>query len=264
MKIRIFKLFCGLLAMVGAGSTAAFANSIYLLAGSGFAGSQGGSYDPFQNNQGGEFAALGVNPDGGGAVSLVPALYSPEALYTFGAEDDSTGAFAGLTGFGPDQPARPPTDREIITTIAPKITPSGASILGGRPMQLSVGVAWLYSQFATGTLAGYDYSATDGGRITSAGELQNAIWYLQGETGDPGNVFSVAAVNEFGLATATESVTLYGNDFNVEVMNLTDGNGNAAQNQLFLDPVPDGGPTVGLLGAALVALVLIGRRRAVI
>ena len=263
MKIRIFKLFCGLLAMVGAGSTAAFANSIYLLAGSGFAGSQGGSYDPFQNNQGGEFAALGVNPDGGGAVSLVPALYSPEALYTFGAEDDSTGAFAGLTGF---ETFCVEGGNNDITFYPGGIYNYSFSenILGGRPMQLSVGVAWLYSQFATGTLAGYDYSATDGGRITSAGELQNAIWYLQGETGDPGNVFSVAAVNEFGLATATESVTLYGNDFNVEVMNLTDGNGNAAQNQLFLDPVPDGGPTVGLLGAALVALVLIGRRRAVI
>ena len=249
--------------MAGAGSTAAFGNSIYLLAGSGFAGSQGGSYDPFQNNQGGEFAALGVNPDGGGAVSLVPALYSPEALYTFGAGDDSTGAFAGLTGFETFCVEGGNNDITFYPGGVYNYTFS-ENIIGGRLMQLSVGVAWLYSQFATGKLAGYDYSATDGGRITSAGALQNAIWYLQGEVGDPGNVFSIAAVNEFGLAAATESVTLYGNDFNVEVMNLTDGNGNAAQNQLFLDPVPDGGPTVGLLGAALLALLLIGRRRSFI
>jgi hypothetical protein len=263
MKIRVFKLSCGILAMAGAGSSPAFANSIYLLAGSGFAGWQGGSYDPFQNNQGGEFAALGVNPDGGGAVSLVAALYSPEAMYTFGAGDDSTGAFAGLTGF---ETFCVEGGNNDITFYPGGIYNYSFSenILGGRPMQLSVGVAWLYSQFATGTLAGYDYSATDGGRITSAGALQNAIWYLQGEVGDPGNVFSIAAVNEFGLAAATESVTLYGNDFNVEVMNLTDGNGSAAQNQLFLDPVPDGGPTVGLLGAALLALLLIGRRRSFI
>ena len=47
---------------------------------------------------------------------------------------------------------------------------------------LSKGTAYLYSQFANGSLAGYiyGYGAT---RATAAGELQEAIWWLEGENG---------------------------------------------------------------------------------
>lgn len=43
-------------------------------------------------------------------------------------------------------------------------------------------VAWLYTQFATGTLTGYVYTPGSG-RETSAGALQRVIWSLEGEGG---------------------------------------------------------------------------------
>ena len=42
---------------------------------------------------------------------------------------------------------------------------------------LSIGTAYLYYQFSQGTLNGYNYN---GDRASSAGALQQAIWYLQG------------------------------------------------------------------------------------
>src|SRR4030042_5544995 len=61
---------------------------------------------------------------------------------------------------------------------------------------LSVGVAWLYNEFRLCVLAGYDYTVP--GRDVSAGMLQDAIWWLEGEAGDPANVFGNAAVTKFG------------------------------------------------------------------
>jgi hypothetical protein len=43
---------------------------------------------------------------------------------------------------------------------------------------ISIGTAWLYSQFRAGTLANY----FTGSRQANAGALQDAIWYLEGET----------------------------------------------------------------------------------
>ena len=49
---------------------------------------------------------------------------------------------------------------------------------------LTLGVAWLYKEFAAGTLAGYYYDNTDpvNNRVNSAVMLQDAIWFLQGDT----------------------------------------------------------------------------------
>ena len=46
------------------------------------------------------------------------------------------------------------------------------------------GVAWLYKEFAAGTLAGYSYDNTDpvNNRVNSAVLLQDAIWFLMGDT----------------------------------------------------------------------------------
>ena len=52
-----------------------------------------------------------------------------------------------------------------------------------NPVPITQGVAYLYSQFAAGTLAGYDYTPGSG-RVASAGNLQEAIWYLLGGYGD--------------------------------------------------------------------------------
>ena len=130
-------------------------------------------------------------------------------------------------------------------------------VSGGNPDPISKGTAWLYMNFATGTLAaqGYDYSTGAGGNA-SAAALQATIWWLEGEGTDPGNIFSIAVTNQFGNATNAmlDANGLYG----VGVLNLwADSNHTQfAQDQLML--VPDGGSTVMLLGLGLLGL-FVGR-----
>lgn len=62
-----------------------------------------------------------------------------------------------------------------------------AAIAGGDPGgsdDLDPETAFLFDQFATGVLAGYDYADEDVGRTESAKQLQMAIWNLEGEVSD--------------------------------------------------------------------------------
>ena len=52
-------------------------------------------------------------------------------------------------------------------------------VSGGNPDPISRGTAWLYLQFATGNLQGYNYTGPNGN--LSAGALQDTIWWLEGE-----------------------------------------------------------------------------------
>jgi hypothetical protein len=260
LRTRNLNLAIALVGMIGAGATASYANSIELVAGSGYAGYTGGSYDPFQYSDGGEFTVL--NNSGSGASSFIPGSYSTNALYTLGTQDNPTGALSGLTGFETFCVQGGNNDVYFTPGAIYSYTLSENVLGGNRTIPLSAGVAWLYSEFATGTLAGYDYTGPN--RNTDAGELQAAIWYLLGETGS-GSVFSDAAVTHFGggaggLAIATESVSTYGSTFGVSVMNLTYGDYSAAQNQLYYS-VPDNGTTVGLMGISLLTMAIVGGRR---
>jgi hypothetical protein len=134
-------------------------------------------------------------------------------------------------------------------------------ISGGNPDPLSIGSAWLYSQFAHGTLAGYDYS-TLGGSSTSAASLQEAFWWLEGEVSGQNfaNSFETAVVGQFG--SATNAMANNNGSYGVAVVNIW---GDArhtqlAQDQLVLAPVPDGGTTALLLGMGLVGLCLFVRK----
>jgi len=125
---------------------------------------------------------------------------------------------------------------------------------------LSVGTAWLYSQFAQGTLSGYNWSGSD--RLTSAGLLQNAIWALEDEIADPsGNIFFTAALNHFGSSAAAQANYTSG-EYGVWVLNNTVGT-TKKQDMLYYSTgasVPDGGSTLILLGLAASGLSLLGRR----
>jgi hypothetical protein len=131
----------------------------------------------------------------------------------------------------------------------------------------------LYSQFAQGTLAGYNYDTADSGRQNSAAALQKTIWWLENEnyssgaSPDPGNIFSSAVLSEFGsLADArADAMGLYG----VSVLNMGDAVTNYKyQDQLILTPppssglptIPDGGNSLLLLGLALGGLAWMKRR----
>jgi hypothetical protein len=66
---------------------------------------------------------------------------------------------------------------------------------------ITIGTAYLYSQFAAGSLNGYTYTYGSG-RSTSAGLLQQAIWWLQGQTGGVDNSFVTAAGTVLGMTAA--------------------------------------------------------------
>lgn len=122
---------------------------------------------------------------------------------------------------------------------------------GGDP--ISVGTAWLYSQFAMGTLSGYAYN---GG--TSATNLQNAIWWLEGEGGityNSANPFMSAVVGTFSSETAAKANNnaAYG----VGVLNMYALNGDYRQDQLVMVPEPS---VLLSLGMCLVGVAMAVRR----
>lgn len=151
-------------------------------------------------------------------------------------------------------------------------TISNAAVLGGAggavggADPLSLGTAWLYAQFAQGTLVNFDYGA---GRKDSNSALQLAIWFLENETsaipgygsyGAPGdNIFLDAAFAMFGsVADARADAN---GAFGVQVLNLTTGNTHA-QSQLYFSGqqnVPDTGATLALFGLTLAGLLGIRR-----
>ena len=125
---------------------------------------------------------------------------------------------------------------------------------------LSEGAAFLYSEFATGHLAGYDYSGP--ARNTDAGELQAAIWAFQGNQSYVGypplatDPFYELAITDLGSAGANSPDD---GQFGVEVLQLWDGP-IAAQNQLVYTAIPDSTSTIGMLALTCAALVILACR----
>lgn len=130
--------------------------------------------------------------------------------------------------------------------------------------QLTEGAAFLYYEFAKGTLTGYVYNNI-AQRQADAGLLQAAIWWLQGnQTYNDGsyqipntsnNPFYALAINTLGSINATNANN---GQYCVDVLQMWDGT-SPAQNQLVL--VPDAGMTSGLLGMGLVGMFLVQSRR---
>jgi hypothetical protein len=142
---------------------------------------------------------------------------------------------------------------------------------------LKEGTAWLYSQFAQGTLNNFDYSnlgtgmtpGSSASRAIDNGALQSAIWYLQGGQtwpgyvpGGSGNIYYDDAENYFGTLSALDANATLSTDFGVKVMNLADANGAPAQNQLVYlgSDVSDRNSTWALLAASLTSLTIFTRR----
>jgi hypothetical protein len=133
---------------------------------------------------------------------------------------------------------------------------------GGPQDPISIGTAWLYSQFARGTLANYAYDdfdcSDDNCRARSAGYLQEIIWYLEEEIGSISteNPFVDMVLDQFTTLGAARADS--NGAYSVRVLNLwenSDGTGNK-QDQLVL---PEPG-TLFLMGFGLLGLGLAARR----
>lgn len=125
----------------------------------------GNQYGPYQTGSGGEFTLL---PAGGlpwdpnsYSLSTKNQVQGYTTFQSFCVEDHEY-IWAGIT----------------YTAILNTAAVAGGVGPAGDP--ISVGTAYLYYQFAMGTLAGYDYSRAN---TTMILDLQNAIWYLEDEGG---------------------------------------------------------------------------------
>ncbi|MBS0661880.1 MAG: VPDSG-CTERM sorting domain-containing protein [Verrucomicrobia bacterium] len=115
---------------------------------------------------------------------------------------------------------------------------------------VSNATAWLYSQFATGALTAGGFSYTH----ANLGDLQQAVWYLEGEGGTNNYLVTAAKAHE-GVNWNSDNNGKYG----VMAVNINYLNGANSQDQLYFRGVPDGGATLALLGLSL--LTFVGLRR---
>jgi hypothetical protein len=131
--------------------------------------------------------------------------------------------------------------------------------------QISLGTAWLFIQFAGGSLSGYNYTP-GAGRASSSYQLQLAIWILEGQYplasiipgSDP---FLNAAIAQFGTLVGAEADN--NQKYGVGVLGLTTvtptgGIGSPVQPMLTL--LPDGGSVLILLGMGLSGLAVFARK----
>lgn len=119
---------------------------------------------------------------------------------------------------------------------------------GGDPLDPMT--AYLYTQFRSGTLAGYDYDPT-GGRAASAKALQDVIWYIENEAGMTWTAGSLQ--DQFYTAAVDAAWTDIGN---VRVLNMyalghAGEAGYFKQDQLTMVVPAPGAALLGSLGLAL-------------
>jgi hypothetical protein len=93
------------------------------------------------------------------------------------------------------------------------------------PAPVALGTAWLYENFLNNTLSGFT------GTFGNQTDLQNAIWYFQGElsslSGDPYVALADAAVGGNTAALANGNGA-----YGIDIWNLYNPDGSEAQSQL--------------------------------
>jgi hypothetical protein len=195
----------------------------------------------YSYGNGGEFRAVG---DAGLNAVVSFGSYSTATSGTLasGQQYFQTFCTEELEYFSPGSPY-------IVSSIGNNALYNGSGGPSGVP--ITMGVAYLYSQFAAGTLGSYNY-AYGAGRVASAGNLQQAIWYLLGEYGD-GAQLTGAALADLNAVTGTGKLFTSSTDWYTAangafgVKDMVVSYAGYAQDQLVIVPEP----TTVLAGALL-------------
>ncbi len=217
--------------------------------------------------------ALADYPAGTATITETPGYFDFTANrgeYTFSDTLLNTSAYIpGVTSLGNNsfqtfciektEPLASPVQVQVSTTFINEATgavvgPGSHSILGGKTFgnNLNAQTAYLYTQFVSGTLSGYDYTPGPvGTRPESATSLQLALWNIEqgAATSDPDALAWIAEANAAVASGAWEGIG------NVRVLNLTTLRGANAQDMLYVVPVP-GAVLLGFLGLSAAGLRL--------
>jgi len=209
-------------------------------------GAPGSSYGIYQTGNGGEFTVTALTGSAANlglyASGLTSNISRPGSFQSFCIEHNEF-----IYGY-------PAVYDYVVNSAAVN---GGAG--GPSPDPISKGTAYLYSRFATGTLAGFNFAA---GRNISSDALQHAIWSLeQEEAVNLLNPFIMAVTANFGslAAAMADSNGMYGvHALNLFARDTPQARGTYSQD--ILTKVPDGGFTFALLAMGAGTLILTSRR----
>ena len=221
-----------------------------------------GGFGPYQTGHGVEFTLEIGGATHGSDINAGTGIGSTWSLYDVKARNQIDGYQSNFQTFCIE-------GSEYLEANTSYTATSGSKTLY-EYHDLTVGAAWLYWQFATGQLNGYNYLNN---RKSSAGELQNTLWWLMGTRGyalptssPPNNIFTSLVKDKFG--TGTGMFDSNADQYDVAVLRLWKNGDNGAESWskkaqdvlVLTNPVPDSGLTVTLLGIAISGMVVLRRR----